>query len=344
MSASTRNEDYRSAIPDEYFRYCLTKKICCSVRLRIVKAFEGDSKKRKMNKEKVLYKAECRVRKIELARMSKAERNEEKEEIRQRWKELCMCNPMSTGFRVFDGYRGVCTNSVTTVYGHYGSGKTLFVMNIVADLLKENKRCIFISMDKSKDEVMLLLACIIAEIDPRGVKDGTLNDIEKSKFHNAVEWLKTKKIDVYHGHFTLSDVYRIVSGFFESCTIPELLVVDEIPEIIPIGDGFGLDLFNYIANHITAVIITASIGRRIPTMIKNKELFKVSDTIVKLQKTRLTQKAERLMESEHQGTLDDTVLKIVKNRNGLKGMLNLKQGKVKFFERANIRKYKIVGR
>ena len=191
---------------------------------------------------------------------------------------------------------------------------------------------------------MLLLACIIAEIDPRGVKDGTLNDIEKSKFHNAVEWLKTKKIDVYDGHFTLGDVYRIVSGFFENCINPDLLVVDEIPEIIPTGDGFGLDLFNYIANHITAVIITASIGRRIPTMIKNKELFKVSDTIVKLQKTRLTQKTARLIESERQGTLDDTVLKIVKNRNGLKGMLNLKQGKVKFFERANIRKYKIVGR
>lgn len=276
------------------------------------------------------------VRKIALSMMSKAERNEEKEEIRQRWKELCMCNPISTGFRVFDGYRGVCTNSVTTVYGHYGSGKTLFTMNIVADLLKENKRCIFISMDKPKDEVMRLLACIIAEIDPREVKGGTLNDIEKSKFHNAVEWLKTKKLDVYDGYFTLSDVDRIVSGFFESCIIPDLIVVDEIPEIIPTGDGFRLDLFNYIANHITAVIITASVGRRIPTMIKNKELFKASDTIVKLQKTRLTQKAERLMESEYQGTLNDTVLKIVKNRNGLKGMVNLKQDKVKFLEKEQI--------
>ena len=71
-------------------------------------------------------------------------------------------------------------------------------------------------------------------------------------------------------------------------------------------------------------------------MIKNKELFKASDTIVKLQKTRLTQKAERLMELEYQGTLNDTVLKIVKNRNGLKGMVNLKQDKVKFLEKEQI--------
>lgn len=265
-----------------------------------------------MNLQKRLYKAECNARKTELGRMSRAERKEELKNVVHRWKEYCKQVPLETGFGDFDECGGIRTSCVTTVYGHRGSGKTAFVMNVVVNLLKQGKRCTILSMDKPKEEIRVMLACIVAKTSKEQVESNSLTADEKRRFDAAVEWLEQQKLDVYDGHFIEKDIYRIVYEANANDESPDLLIVDAISEIIPTRNDNGIGILSYIKNYKTAVVVTEESGGR----LKDVELRKASDILVKLKRTCLRRSTKRLIELENRGAFYDITMRIVKNRRG----------------------------
>ncbi len=282
-----------------------------------------------MNLQKRLYRAECNARKTELGRMSKTERKKESKDIMCRWKEYCKQVPLDTGFGNFDECGGIRTSCVTTVYGHRGSGKTVFVMNVVANMLKHGKRCTILSMDKTKKEMQVLLACIIAKTSNEQVESNSLAADEKRRFDAAVEWLEKQKLDIYDGHFTEKDIYRIAYAANANDECPDLMLVDAISEIIPTRNDNGIGILSYIKNYKTAVVVTETNDG----CLKDGELLKTSDILVKLQRTYLRQSTKRLIELENRGAFYDVTMRIVKNRHGKRGKIVLRPDGYTFEEK-----------
>ena len=279
-----------------------------------------------MKPAKVLFKRECLQRKAELARMTKSERKSEIKWIKFLCEDAYSLQPLNTGFCDIDRLQCFQKGCITTICGHPGSGKTTFVLNIVVKLLQENKRCVIISMNKSKAELYIALACVVSGVAYSDVVCNSLTECDQSKYDDARAWLDTRQLEVYDGHFIANDMDAIVCEEQKRDHPADLFLIDHISNLIPTREDNGLFILPFIANKWTAVaVINDSYDGRYFCNLKDRQLRKLSNVILWVHTTYLGQSAKRLIELEDNGEYGNMELKIIKNRHGKKRTVKLKK-------------------
>ena len=292
-----------------------------------------------MKEYKQMYKSECRYLNNDLKRMSRSKRKDEKAIIKDSWKEYFKKTTIDTGFNNVDKFNLFQTNSVSTIFGRPASGKTSFALNIVINLLKQDKHCIIFSLGESKQETECDLACIIANLDVNKIKTDKATAQEKEKYNESIEWLKTRKLEIYDGHFTSNDILNKVTKEPECLWFrtnkPDLVLIDYVSDIIPTRANNNIGFLHCIKNRSTSVIITTCSARKTPKKLKDKELIRLSDKIIRLKEVASCVTEKELEELEKQDRLDDIELSIIKNKEGEKGKITLKRKLLVFTEKEN---------
>lgn len=87
---------------------------------------------------------------------------------------------LQTGFKDLDNMlSGVENSSLVTIGARPAMGKTCFMTNIMLNLLEQNKKCLFFSLEMSEEQLLKRLLCQIGEVDALLLK--MPNEISKRK-------------------------------------------------------------------------------------------------------------------------------------------------------------------
>lgn len=87
-------------------------------------------------------------------------------------------------------------SSLITIGARPSMGKTSFMTTVMLHLLKNNKKCLFFSLDMSIQQLVKRLIAQVAEIDTLRVNCGTINDKEWKKLCAAIEILKNYNVEI----------------------------------------------------------------------------------------------------------------------------------------------------
>ena len=105
---------------------------------------------------------------------------------------------ISCGFAEIDNIiDGIRPGHFWIVGGYNNSGKTFFALNIVNNVLEQNKRVVIYSMEMSKQDIVGRLMGIIAGMNSRKILKGVLTDEELKKELQAKSKLYEANLNVY---------------------------------------------------------------------------------------------------------------------------------------------------
>ncbi|HHE45733.1 MAG TPA: hypothetical protein ENL05_00060, partial [Candidatus Moranbacteria bacterium] len=105
---------------------------------------------------------------------------------------------ISCGFAEIDNIiDGIRPGHFWIVGGYNNSGKTFFALNIVNNVLKQNKKVVIYSMEMSKQDIVGRLMGIIAGMNSRKILKGVLTDEELKKELQAKSKLYEANLNVY---------------------------------------------------------------------------------------------------------------------------------------------------
>ena len=141
---------------------------------------------------------------------------------------------LSTGYSRLDK----CLNGLNK--GHYiiigarpGQGKTTFILNLIRNLLFQDRIVGFFTLEMSKYQVIQKLTCIMAGVDSRKTEDGTLTPDEFSRIYGNADLLSTKKMVMEdQSKIKISQMAARTRRWIQSEKI-DILFIDYLTEVSP---------------------------------------------------------------------------------------------------------------
>ena len=147
---------------------------------------------------------------------------------------------LQTGFRDLDNVLSRVENSsLITIGARPAMGKTSFMTNIMLNLLEQNKKCLFFSLEMSEEQLIKKLLCQIGEVDTQLLS--IPNEISKRNAEKIAEALnKISKYDL-----TIIDNSHNVAEIKEQIeqVKPEFVFIDylqliDVPSKKPRSESF----------------------------------------------------------------------------------------------------------
>ena len=93
-----------------------------------------------------------------------------------------------TGFCDLDDLLGIRKKgALITIGARPAMGKTSFMLNILENQLKQNKKCILFTLDMSKEQIIRRLLCSNSEVDSMKIKTGNMQDKDWEKIAESVK-------------------------------------------------------------------------------------------------------------------------------------------------------------
>jgi len=114
---------------------------------------------------------------------------------------------METGFGLLDEViDGLRSEHLWVVGGYTSSGKTFFLLNIAASLIKQGKQIVFYSIEMSKNDVISRMLGILSGINGSKIMRGILTEQEARKVGEARELLLKSGLRIFSDKHNLSDI------------------------------------------------------------------------------------------------------------------------------------------
>ena len=125
-----------------------------------------------------------------------------------------------TGLPKIDRYEGGLRRSeLVYIIGRKGAGKSILMLNMGLAAAEANKNVLLFSLEISKEDYERRMAAAAARISSNGLKRGTLNDEEYSRFRQYIDNLKEHKTfnGMPMGQFVIIDIpAQITPSFVEA--------------------------------------------------------------------------------------------------------------------------------
>lgn len=174
-------------------------------------------------------------------------------------------------------------SSLITIGARPSTGKTSFMTTIMLHLLKNNKKCLFFSLNMSMQQLVKKLIVQVAEIDTLHVDCGTMNGKEWEKLCVAIE--KLKNYDVMISDLPCLSVDKIKEKI--EAEKPEFVFIDylqliDIPAKMHRAEGIEKimkKLKEIAKENSCTVFITSQLSRALETRVdKRPMLFDLRDS------------------------------------------------------------------
>lgn len=115
---------------------------------------------------------------------------------------------MECGFPTLDGIiDGIRPGHFWVVGGYTSMGKTFFVLNILKTLLEQGKRCVFFSLEMSRQDILGRLIGLDAKINSIRALKSILSESEAIRVEEAKGKLYDTKLEVYNDKTDLDSIY-----------------------------------------------------------------------------------------------------------------------------------------
>lgn len=168
-------------------------------------------------------------------------------------------------------------SSLITVGGRPAMGKTSFITTIMLHLLKNNKKCLFFSLDMSVQQLVKKLIAQVAEVDMQHINSGKTNGKEWERLTVAIEKLKNYDVGI-------SDLPCIsVDKIKEKVEIekPEFVFIDylqliDIPSKMQRGEGIEnimKKLKETAKGNSCTIFITSQLSRALETRVNKRPML-----------------------------------------------------------------------
>lgn len=105
-----------------------------------------------------------------------------------------------TGYRKLDEQtRGCNKGELITIAAASGIGKTTFAMNIMLNQIKKGYKVSFFTLEVPKEEIINKFMANMCSLQFKAIRTKNLSEPEKERIINALNFLSTKKFDIYEG-------------------------------------------------------------------------------------------------------------------------------------------------
>lgn len=168
-------------------------------------------------------------------------------------------------------------SSLITVGGRPAMGKTSFITTIMLHLLKNNKKCLFFSLDMSVQQLVKKLIAQVAEVDMQHINNGKTNGKEWERLTVAIE--KLKNYDVEISDLPCISVDKIKEKV--EAEKPEFVFIDylqliDIPSKVQRSEGIEnimKKLKEIAKENSCTVFITSQLSRALETRIDKRPML-----------------------------------------------------------------------
>jgi len=114
-----------------------------------------------------------------------------------------------TGYEKLDEtIDGIRPEHLWIIGGYTNSGKTAASLNIVANLIRQNKKIVFYSLEMSKTDILSRLLGIMTEQSGVTILKGFPHD--EIKVENAMNKIKNSDIAIYNEKYDIADIYMSI--------------------------------------------------------------------------------------------------------------------------------------
>ena len=129
-----------------------------------------------------------------------------------------------TGFKCLDNMtNGLHPGTLTIIYGVSGCGKTALVLQIMANMMKNNK-VIYIT-DSGLDEIALRMICVLAEVSCWRFKTNQMSDDDWEKIQQAIISNETDRVGIYSFDASLIELISRIREIYREKKM-DVLILD----------------------------------------------------------------------------------------------------------------------
>lgn len=132
---------------------------------------------------------------------------------------------LKTGFKNLDNILNGDESNIITISARPSMGKTSFMLNIMLNLLKQNKKCMFFSLEHSEKQIVNRLISQITGIDCLSIKyqdEIPNNEQNQEKIKEAKEKLSKYNLIIFDACAKTTDM---IKNDIERCK-PEFIFID----------------------------------------------------------------------------------------------------------------------
>lgn len=166
---------------------------------------------------------------------------------------------ISTGYDKLDNIiDGLCKEHLWIVAGYTNRGKTFAVLNIVSNLIVQNKRVVFYSLEMSKIQILSRLFGIMTDQNGFSVLKGYNHD--EGAIEHAKNLIRASDFQIYNGKYELSDI--TFSMLEENMKKPvDLFVIDFIQNVSVKGSKTEYEIIT------SAILEFQQLARKLKTTV-----------------------------------------------------------------------------
>ena len=184
------------------------------------------------------------------------------------------------GFRDLDGMIGKLRNSsIITIGSRPSVGKTCFMNSIMLNLLEQNKKCLYFSLEMGIEELIKKLIIPISEVEahlfcldeflPRRKK-------EQKKILDAVEKLKQYDLTIYDNKYSIDEIRESIEAIKPEFVFIDTLQYINVPPKNPRSESFEkvMKYLKQMAKDTNCIIfITSQLSRNVETRLDKRPIL-----------------------------------------------------------------------
>ena len=187
---------------------------------------------------------------------------------------------LQTGFKDLDTIlSGAENSSLITIGARPAMGKSSFATNIMLNLLEQNKKCLFFSLELSEGLLIKRLLCQVGEVDYHLLQ--MPNEISKreknvEKIMKALDKLSKYDLTIYDEHFNVEDIKERIEQHKPEFVFIDYLQLLDVPNKKPRSESYEKVMRNLkqIARDNNCIIfITSQLSRALESRCDKRPLL-----------------------------------------------------------------------
>ena len=187
---------------------------------------------------------------------------------------------LQTGFKDLDiVLSGVENSNLITIGARPAMGKSSFATNIMLNLLEQNKKCLFFSLELSEKLLIKRLLCQIGEVDAHLLK--MPNEISKreknvEKIMKALDKLSKYDLTIYDEHCNVENIKEKIEQVKPEFVFIDYLQLIDVPPKKPRSESYEKvmrDLKKIAKDNNCIVFITSQLSRALESRYDKRPLL-----------------------------------------------------------------------
>lgn len=187
---------------------------------------------------------------------------------------------LQTGFKDLDIIlSGVENSSLITIGGRPAMGKSSFATNIMLNLLEQNRKCLFFSLELSEGLLIKRLLCQVGEVDYHLLQ--MPNEISKreknvEKIMKALDKLSKYDLTIYDEHFNVEDIKERIEQVKPEFVFIDYLQLLDVPNKKPRSESYEKimrDLKQIARDNNCIIFITSQLSRALESRCNKRPLL-----------------------------------------------------------------------